>query len=136
MLRTAGEVVGLTFTELELKSMLQGLNANVSRYQELRRIPIDNSVAPALYFNPLLPGMKIDRSVKPFRANRPPRVKRPQNPEELAFLAVTQLAELIRTKQVTSVQLSGNLSGPAEAVRAHLELRRHLNRGTCLAASA
>lgn len=106
MLRAAGEVAGLTFTELELQSMLPGLNANVSRYQQLRRIPLDNSVAPALYFNPLLPGMKIDRSVKPFRSGKPPRVRRPQNPDDLAFLAVTHLAELIRTKQVTSVELT------------------------------
>src|SRR5271154_6669637 len=57
MLRTAGEVAGLVFTELELDAMLERLNANISLFRELRSIPLDNSIAPPLYFNPLLPGM-------------------------------------------------------------------------------
>jgi Asp-tRNA(Asn)/Glu-tRNA(Gln) amidotransferase A subunit family amidase len=106
ILRTAAEVAGLTFTELELDAMLAGVNRNLSRYEELRNVPLDNNVAPPLYFNPELPGMRIDRSAQPFRASRPPRMRRPRNLEEIAFLPVTHLAELIRTKQVTSVELT------------------------------
>ncbi len=106
MLRSAAEVAGLTFKEPELEAMLAGVNQNLSRYEELRRVQLDNSVAPPLYFNPLLPGMKIDRVAKPFRTSRPPRIRRPHNVEETAFLPVTHLAELIRTKQVTSLELT------------------------------
>ena len=106
MLRTAGEVAGLAFTGLELEAMLERLNANTSLYRELRNIPLDNSVAPPLYFNPLLPGMQIDRSSKPFRTSRQPRLGRPDNTEELAFLPVKHLSGLIRAKQVTSVELT------------------------------
>ena len=106
ILRSAAGVAGLTFTEPELEAMLAGVNQNLSRYVELRRIPLDNSVAPPLYFNPLLPGMRIDRAAQPFRASRPRRISRPRTAEETAFLPLTHLAELIRTKQVTSVELT------------------------------
>ncbi|MCH7495439.1 MAG: amidase, partial [Candidatus Marinimicrobia bacterium] len=41
-----------------------------------------------------------------FRYNRPDNVKRPQNLEDVAFWTVAELAELIRTRQVTSVELT------------------------------
>ena len=86
--------------------MLKGVNQNLSRYEELRKISLDNSVPPPLYFNPVLPGMPVDRAAKPFRARRPPQIGRPRSVEEIAFLPVTHLAELMRTKQVTSVELT------------------------------
>ncbi len=106
MLRDAAVVAGLPFTERELDAMLEGVNQNLTRYQELRKIPLDNSVAPPLYFNPVVPGMKIDRERRPFRASKPTRVSRPQNLEDAAFWPVTQLAELIRTRQVKSAELT------------------------------
>ena len=106
ILRSAAGVAGLTFTEPELEAMLAGVNQNLSRYEELRRIPLDNSVAPPFYFNPLLPGMSVDRATQPFRASRPRRITRLRTAEETAFLPVMHLAGLIRTKQVTSVELT------------------------------
>jgi Asp-tRNA(Asn)/Glu-tRNA(Gln) amidotransferase A subunit family amidase len=106
MLRTVAQVAGLSFTEPELEAMLKGVNQNLLRYGELRKISLDNSVAPPLYFNPVLPGMPIDRASKLFRASQPPRIVRPRSVDEIAFLPVTHLAELLRTKQVTSVELT------------------------------
>jgi Asp-tRNA(Asn)/Glu-tRNA(Gln) amidotransferase A subunit family amidase len=106
MLRTAAQVAGLSFTEPELEAMLKGVNQNLLRYGELRKISLDNSVAPPLYFNPVLPEMPIDRASKLFRASQPPRIVRPRSVDEIAFLPVTHLAELLRTKQVTSVELT------------------------------
>jgi Asp-tRNA(Asn)/Glu-tRNA(Gln) amidotransferase A subunit family amidase len=50
--------------------------------------------------------MKIDRTRRPLRAGTPVHVARPQNLEDVAFWPVTQLAELIRTKQAKSVELT------------------------------
>jgi hypothetical protein len=97
ILRTAAEVAGLTFTEPELDAMLDGVNRNLSRYEELRNIPLDNNVAPPLYFNPLLPGMRIDRSAQPFRASRPPRMRRPHNLGEIARRPKEQTGPAIAT---------------------------------------
>jgi Asp-tRNA(Asn)/Glu-tRNA(Gln) amidotransferase A subunit family amidase len=106
MLRTAAATAGLVFTDQQLDRMLEGVNRNLAGYEELRKIELDNGVAPPLYFNPVVPGMKIDRAKRPFRMSTPPRVTRPGNLEDAAFWSVTQLAELIRTKQVSSVDLT------------------------------
>jgi Asp-tRNA(Asn)/Glu-tRNA(Gln) amidotransferase A subunit family amidase len=106
MLREAAATAGVEFTDHQLDSMVDGVNKNLPHWDELRKIPLDNSVAPPLFFNPVVPGMRIDRTRRPFRMSDPPRVTRPRNLEDVAFWQVTQLAELIRTKQVTSVELT------------------------------
>jgi Asp-tRNA(Asn)/Glu-tRNA(Gln) amidotransferase A subunit family amidase len=106
MLRDAAAVAGLEFNEHQLEIMVEGVNKNIPRWDELRKILLDNSVAPPIFFNPVVPGMKIDRTKHPFRASDPPRVTRPSNLEDAAFWQLTQLAELIRTKQVSSVELT------------------------------
>src|SRR4029077_6168924 len=106
MLRDAAAVAGVEFNDHQLDIMAEGVNKNLPHWHELRKIPLDNSVAPPLFFNPVVPGMKIDRTNRPFRASDPPRVTRPRNLEDAAFWQVTQLAELIRTKQVSSVELT------------------------------
>jgi Asp-tRNA(Asn)/Glu-tRNA(Gln) amidotransferase A subunit family amidase len=106
MLRDAAAVAGLQFTDQQLDKMLSGVNKNLAHYQELRKIPLENAIAPPLYFNPIIPGTKIDRTKRPIQLSAPPMVERPRNLEDVAFWQVTQLAELIRTKQVTSVELT------------------------------
>ncbi len=106
MLRDAASVAGLDFSDQQLDHMLAGVNKLVPVYNDLRKVQLDNSVAPALYFNPLVPGMKIDRTRRPMQMSAPERVTRPGNLEDAAYWTVRQLAELIRTKQVTSVELT------------------------------
>jgi len=106
MLRDAAAVAGIEFDEHQLGIMVEGVNKNLPHWDELRKIPLDNSVAPPLFFNPVVPGMKIDRTKRPFRASDPPHVARPRNLEDVAYWQVTQLAELIRTRQVSSVELT------------------------------
>jgi Asp-tRNA(Asn)/Glu-tRNA(Gln) amidotransferase A subunit family amidase len=106
MLREAAAVAGLEFTDEQLDKMLKGVTQNTVKLRDLRKIEIDNSVAPPLYFNPVLPGMKIDRTRRSFRASAAPRVQRPPNLEDLAFWPVTSLSELVRTRRVTSVELT------------------------------
>jgi Asp-tRNA(Asn)/Glu-tRNA(Gln) amidotransferase A subunit family amidase len=107
MLREAAAVAGLTFTDQQLDAMIAGVNQNISKYEAVRKVQLENSVAPPLYFNPVVPGMKIDRAKRAFRTSTPAKVTRPRNLEEAAFWPATHLAELIRTKQVSSVELTG-----------------------------
>ena len=106
MLRDACAVAGVSFTDQQLDAMLDGVNKNLANYAELRKTQLDNSVAPPIYFNPIVPGTKIDRVKQPFRPSARPSVTRPRNLEAVAFWPVTQLAELIRTRQATSVELT------------------------------
>src|SRR5436189_152526 len=51
MLKDALAVAGLDFTEDEQRQILNGVNQNLERLDELRRIHIDPDIAPPLYFS-------------------------------------------------------------------------------------
>jgi hypothetical protein len=106
MLRQAVAVAGFAFTTRELEAMLDGVNENLARYENLHGQRLDNSIAPPLYFNPVLPGMSIDRRREAVRVSRPPTVARPRNLEDVAFWPVLHLASLLQTKQVRSIELT------------------------------
>jgi len=107
MVAGAMKLSGLDFTEAELKTMVDAANQNLSRYEEMRAIHIPNDVSPPFHFSPLVPGMEVNRTRLPFRLSAAPAVKRPANLEAAAFWPVRHLAELVRTRQVTSVELTG-----------------------------
>src|SRR5581483_6131522 len=100
------DVAGLDFTNEQRDAILNGVNQNLTRYSELRAIHIDPNLAPPLYYSPLVPGTKLDRAVRPFKPSAPKAVKRPANLEDVAFWPVADLAQLIKTRQVTSVDLT------------------------------
>ncbi len=106
MLADAEKVAGLEFTDDEREMMLNGLNRNLNSYKQLRAIDVPNSVVPALTFDPLLPGRRLPTERRPFRLSRQPRMSRPQNLDELAFWPLTRIGELVRTRQVSSVELT------------------------------
>ncbi|MQA90287.1 MAG: amidase [Gemmatimonas sp.] len=104
-IRCAEELAGLSFTEEERELMVQDLVGQAASYRAIRNLPLPNSVAPALIFSPLagagqLPGVAVPRSI-PAR-----NISRPGTPEEVALLPVTALSELIRTRQISSEELT------------------------------
>ncbi len=105
MLSDALTLSGLTFPDDEQRAMLQAANQNLTRYEEARKVHVPNDVSPPFYFNPIVPGMKVNRVRQPIRFSVP-RVKRPANLEDVAWWPLTQLSQLIRTRQATSVELT------------------------------
>src|SRR5436190_14885386 len=105
MLSGALAMAGLSFSDEDQKAMLQGLNQNLTRYAEIRKLNIPNNVSPPFYFSSIVPGMKVNRTREPLRFSTP-GVKRPANLEDAAFWPVLHLAQLIKSKQVTSVELT------------------------------
>lgn len=103
----AEELAGLSFDDAERAMMVEGLKTNQSRIEALHKVPLPNSIAPALVFNPVPQGKAIPR--EPRRAMVRTRVASravPSDPDELAFLPVTELSELIRRRRMSSVQLT------------------------------
>ncbi|SRR5579884_674587 len=105
MIKDALAIAGLTFSEEDVKAMVQGVNRALSGYEEVRKLEIPNDVQPPFYFSPITPGMKVNRVKEPVHFSAPP-VKRPSSIEDLAFAPVIQLAQLLKTRQVTSVELT------------------------------
>jgi len=111
-IRAVEKIIGLNFSSRERKLMLQDVRNHARTYRRLRQVPLANNVPPALYFNPQVQETEkinsgIHEAPSPSVATQTEiKIKRPENLEELAFYPVTALAELIRTKQVTSVELT------------------------------
>jgi Asp-tRNA(Asn)/Glu-tRNA(Gln) amidotransferase A subunit family amidase len=103
----AAKIAGLDLTQNERDQMIEGRDELREDYVAIRTVPLDNSVAPALHFDPRLPGFNYDPGPLQFRPSRPSPVPVPDDLEELAFLPVTQLAQLVRTRKVSSVALTG-----------------------------
>ncbi|HYH98668.1 amidase [Hyalangium sp.] len=107
LLASACKVAGLELDEAQRKLMLKTFNEQLAGAQEIRAMELPNSVAPAFSFDPVLPGVtEWDTAKRPMKvsAARPPRVG--QDLEALAFTSVRDLAELVRTRKVSSLALT------------------------------
>ncbi|MBI2821824.1 MAG: amidase [Acidobacteria bacterium] len=106
ILREAEQLAGLEFTDKERESMVAGLNQNLERYEQLRKIPLHNGDWPAQQFSPVLPGMTFERARRPFKQSRTAAPALPSDLEEAAFWPVTWLAQIIKARKVSSEELT------------------------------
>jgi Asp-tRNA(Asn)/Glu-tRNA(Gln) amidotransferase A subunit family amidase len=86
--------------------MVDDLNDQAKSYEAIYKLNIPNSVPPAVHFNPELPGMKFE----PAAATTPIALRvtgapLPKDPADLAYSTVTQQAEWLRTKKISSATL-------------------------------
>ncbi len=106
----ASRLVGLDFSRSQRKQMEQDVRENLAAYRQLRQVQLPNSVAPSLLFNPLPPGFPLPAAAQAqapaVRGAPSPAFQLPASDEEIAFLPVHDLAELIRTRQLTSTRLT------------------------------
>mgnify|MGYP001040462247 FL=1 len=98
-------LAGLEFTQTERDTFLSTLTVLKGRYDTLRTVDLPNSVPVPLYFDPRIPGQDIPKGREKYLFQEFP-TKRPKNIEECAFYTIGQLAHLIRTQQVTSLELT------------------------------
>lgn len=105
-IRAAGKVIGLEFTEKEREMMAGGLGKRLKSYQTLRKESFPNELSPAFLFNPLPRGFQIEKEAMPPVWQPDPKFKRPDQDEDLAFATVAELASLIRSRQITSEELT------------------------------
>ena len=104
---SAEEVAGVSFDPEERELMLDGLKQQEQRIEALHKVSLPNSVSPAIVFDPVPPGKKIPPPVKrPMVRSRVAPRARSANVDDLAFLPVTELSELVRRNRVTSLQLT------------------------------
>lgn len=105
-IESAEHLIGITFTPDERQQMLETLHQRLARYESIRNTPLDNGIPMSIQFNVEVANSNPTVVPRHYAMSSQPRVTRPDNLEEVAFYPVTQLAELIRTRQVTSVELT------------------------------
>lgn len=105
-LATGARVAGLEFTETERALMLKDVQERLNAYAALRARSFPNSLAPALVFDPRPPGFQFPVKRSEFRWSPPKAVKLPAIRDDLAFYSVAELAALLRSRRLTSEELT------------------------------
>ncbi|HEX5084076.1 MAG TPA: amidase [Blastocatellia bacterium] len=104
-LRAAEQLIGIELTDAQEAMALPGVNRNLASYEALRKIDVPLDTEPAIAFHPAPPGKKSGAAKTKIKASKvqPPKFK---SVDELAFSKLTELAELVRAKQVSPVELT------------------------------
>jgi Asp-tRNA(Asn)/Glu-tRNA(Gln) amidotransferase A subunit family amidase len=106
MLQQAQKLIGLNFTSAQLDSATNELQDFREGYERIRKVPLPNDVAPAIVFNPIPVGFEWPKEQEKFKVEEVKKVKLPANREDLAYYSIPQLASLIKSKQITSEELT------------------------------
>jgi Asp-tRNA(Asn)/Glu-tRNA(Gln) amidotransferase A subunit family amidase len=109
VLKCAEQIDGLSFTDAEEELAVGGAGRNLDSYEELRKLTVPLDTEPAITFRPYLPGKRpAGHSTRHAKliTGRPSRVQVTASLEDLAFAPVTTLASLIRTRRVSSTELT------------------------------
>ena len=105
MMHQAEKLIGIEFTDAQEAMALPGVNRSLDSNETLRKIEIPLDTEPAIAFHPTRAKKELYAPKTKFRfgKNEPAPFK---SVEDLAFATVPQLAELIRTRKVTSTELT------------------------------
>ncbi len=106
MIKQAEWIAGLELTEQERASTARSVERSLSSFGELRKVEVGYDVAPALTFFPAppRPAMEIRRNqARPIDSGS---IRRPDSDVALAFLPVAELSALVRSHQVSSMELT------------------------------
>ncbi|HEX7002618.1 MAG TPA: amidase [Trueperaceae bacterium] len=97
------KLAGISFTEAERWLLLPRALEQLRGFDQARRVGLDNSVAPALYFDPRPPAPPLD-PIPPALPGGPGLDS--VGAEDLPFLSVSELARLLRSGSLTSLELT------------------------------
>jgi Asp-tRNA(Asn)/Glu-tRNA(Gln) amidotransferase A subunit family amidase len=107
LIQQAEWIAGIDLSEDDRKAITQSVERDQRRFEALRKVELDHSIPPALAFFAAPPQESIADVrrdlVRPIVSAAP---SKPDSDDDLAFLPVTQLAALVRTRQVSSVELT------------------------------
>ena len=107
MVRESARLAGLEWTDQDCQDVTDSLSSLARGAEGINKSTLTNASPLPIHFNPNPPGVAPPKAPAPvFRIEAAPQVKRPANLEDAAFWPVTHLAQLLRTKQVTSQELT------------------------------
>ena len=102
----AEKIFGLSFSDSKKDSMTGYLTDRLKTYKYLQSQNLNNDVPLPLWFDPILPDMKVPRKQMPVHFDIPDKVSMPADKSQLAFYSIPQLASLIKNRKITSEELT------------------------------
>ena len=106
MIDNAAKIADVPIADNYKDMMLETLNGYTQSYDAIYALKIPNSVAPAVIFDPVPSGMKLSTEKRPLKISAATAGAVPENLEDVAFYSLRQLAELVRTRKVSSTALT------------------------------
>lgn len=105
-IKGAQKLIALEFTEAEQDSMLDDLNSLLSDYKTNHKISPANDIPPAIIFNPIPVGFKVENNIDHVEFSDYSNTTMPDELNDLAYYSIGELAHLIRTGKITSTELT------------------------------
>ena len=113
MIEAAEAIAAISLTPAQRAMLLDGLTEQRDSVEVIRTLHLANTTAPAFVFDPLPAGMVLDTERKPARLGPAPDLQKliaasagPSREEDLAYATVREQAELLRTRKLSSVELT------------------------------
>ena len=105
-LSAAERVSDMEFTPDERKLVLEGLPLVLALYQRRRAVELPPALAPALRFDPRLPGLELPSEQRPLVRSEGEHGPPPDRDEDLAFASITQLSGWLELGELSSSRLT------------------------------
>jgi len=105
MVKEAEWIAGVTLSDDDRKAVARSLTSSLRTKNDARKAELNNDVAPAFRFDPT-PGVAAPTGPRGTVSASTVEIKKPASEDELAFLSIAQLGQLLRSKQITSGELT------------------------------
>ena len=102
----AQKLINLDFSDDEVDTMLSYLEDNRKGYDTMRTFSLENDIEPAVSFDPYPMDLEIVPSKGLHVWQVDENVKLPKDKDAIAFLSIRELAGLIKSRQISSVELT------------------------------
>ena len=112
MIDAASAIAAITLTDEQKTMLLDSLTQQRESIEAIRTLQLQNAVSPAFIFDPVPGGMVLETTRKTARLSPTPRLvfertgSGEAGMEAVAFLSVRELGELLKTRRITSVELT------------------------------
>jgi Asp-tRNA(Asn)/Glu-tRNA(Gln) amidotransferase A subunit family amidase len=100
------KLIGLDFEKDKIKIMEGYLARNKNGYDSIRNYPIGFETFPSILFDPHPKGFQFPEFEVSPSFSVPSDVSLPEDPSQLAFYTIPQLASLIQSRKITSLELT------------------------------
>jgi Asp-tRNA(Asn)/Glu-tRNA(Gln) amidotransferase A subunit family amidase len=106
MIDAAAKIAGVAISDEYKEMMLESLNDHAKGFDDIFQLHIPNSVEPSVLFVPDTAGIEFATKKLPMRMSAAPVAAAVKNADDLAFASVRELAELLRSRKISSLALT------------------------------
>ena len=122
MIEAAAAIAGINLSDAQKKVMVEGLTGQRESIAVIRKLHLPNSVAPAFNFDPVPAGVALETARRPVQLSAAPKLSQldaaaatlghgsaaagQSTEDQLAFATLRDLAELLRTRKLSSTDLT------------------------------